>query len=172
MRPMTHEEAQTVIRRCKWATICTVSENGAPYAVEATPFYMEGRHCFMINPRGGTWKNVRGGSRVLLKYTLTTDDLDFWAGVSCSGTGEFVLDSEALRQGWRRLGEVMGADYSEAARRFERLKDRSPLFCVRVEETTGRCSAPRGEAMRLPELLADRPGTGHTPAVTLNLIAT
>lgn len=147
---MSPEEAEAVIRRCKWATICTVSESGEPYAVEATPFYMNGRHCFMINPRGGTWKNVRHGRRVLLKYTLANADLSFWAGVSCFGSGEFVLDPKALREGWRLLGEAMGEDYSDAARRFEHCRDRTPLFCVSVEKITGRCSASRGASMQVP----------------------
>ena len=150
MRAMTAEETGAVISRCKWATICTVSEDGEPYAIEATPFVMDGRHCFMINPRGGTWKNLRRNNRVLLKYTLASPALDFWAGVSCRGAGEFVLDGAALREGWRLLGEVMGADYSEAARRFERCTDRTPLFCVTVEETTGRCSAPKDAPLDLP----------------------
>ena len=70
MRVMTPEEMEKVIGRCNWATICTVDKDGMPYAVEATPFRMDGYHCFMINPRGGTWKNLRHNDNVLLKYTL------------------------------------------------------------------------------------------------------
>ena len=147
---MSPEEMQGVINACKWATICTVSEDGSPYAIEATPFYMDGCHCFMINPRGGTWKNLNHNARVLLKYTRAAGDLSSWAGVSCLGTGEFIIDEDALREGWRLLGEVMGADYSNAADTFARCKDRSPLFRVRVEAFTGRCSAPKEGFFVLP----------------------
>lgn len=147
---MTPEEMEEVIRQCKWATICTVSEDGSPYAIEATPFHMNGCHCFMINPRGGTWKNLRHNARVLVKYTLASADLGSWAGVSCHGTGEFVIDAGVMLEGWRLLGETLGEDYSDARQRFVHCKDRSPLFQVRVEKVTGRCSAPKNGPLSIP----------------------
>ncbi len=147
MRVMTADEMQAVVRRCNWATICTAAPDGTPYAVEATPFLMDGCHCFMINPRGGTWQNVRRNPRVLLKYTAASADLRAWAGVSCLGEGEFVVDAAAVREGWRLLGAVMDEDYSRAADTFAGLKDRSPLFRVRVQEMTGRCNAPKNGAL-------------------------
>lgn len=156
---MSEDEMGEVIRNCKWATICTVCEDGSPYAIEATPFHMDGCHCFMINPRGGTWKNLRHNKRVLLKYTLASEDLGTWAGVSCQGVGEFVTGEEEMREGWRLLGEVMGADYSKAADTFARCKDRSPFFRVRVQDITGRCSAAKDGPFDL----------GHrTAGITLN----
>lgn len=152
MRVMTPEEMDGVIARCNWATICTVGEDANPYAIEATPFHMDGCHCFMINPRGGTWKNLRHNSRVLLKYTLTSPDLRFWAGVSCLGEGEFVLDRDKLLEGWRLLGKVMNTDYSDAASHFAHCKDRSPLFMVRFHTRTGRCSAAKGAPLGLEKL--------------------
>lgn len=55
---------------------------------------------------------------MLLKYTLTNTDLSSWAGVSCSGTGEFVIDAAVVREGWRLLDAVMREDYSAAADTF------------------------------------------------------
>ncbi len=150
MRELTGEEATALMGRCNWATICTVTAAGLPYAVEATPFTMDEYICFMINPRGGTWTNLQHSDRVLLKYTLAAADLSFWAGVSCFGRGDFLKDEAALREGWRLLGEVMGTDYSRAAETFARCQERTPLFRVRVEEVTGRCSGPKGESLRLP----------------------
>lgn len=146
---MTPREMENVIRRCNWATICSVTSEGLPYAIEATPFYMDGCHCFMINPRGGTWKNMRQRLDVLLKYTLANTDLSLWAGVSCFGEGEFVTDAAAVHEGWRRLGKVMRADYSHAADIFAKVKDRSPLFRVRVRKMTGRCSAAKNGILDL-----------------------
>ena len=147
---MTPGEMRLVISRCNWATICSVGEDSSPYAIEATPFFMGSAHCFMINPRGGTWKNLRGNPQVLLKYTLATGDLSVWAGVSCRGAGEFVQDENALREGWGLLGKVLGADYSQAAEKFAHCTDRSPLFRVPAPTMTGRCSAAKNEALVLP----------------------
>ena len=112
MRKMTDEEIQRVIAAAKWATICTVGQGGRPYAIEATPFYADTNEtaCFMINPRGGTWKNLQNSGEVLLKYTMASPDLSDWIGVSCSGRGSFVHEPEAIRAGWKLLGAVMGDD--------------------------------------------------------------
>ncbi|MDO4767211.1 MAG: pyridoxamine 5'-phosphate oxidase family protein [Pseudomonadota bacterium] len=140
MRPMTDEEIATLVRRSKWATICSASSEGVPYAVEATPYSDGGDVCFMINPRGGTWKNLCSNPKVLLKYTLTNSRLTWWAGVSAFGTGRFDPDPEAISRGFLLLGEVMGEDYSGAASRPSR-PGFSPLLRVTVEQWTGRCSA-------------------------------
>ena len=152
MRTMTVEEAEAVIRLCNWATICTVTPEGFPYAIEATPFYMDTLHCFMINPRGVTWKNMQHNPHVFLKYTLADADLSIWAGVSCFGAGEFVIDAAAVREGWRLLGDVMRTDYSHAADTFARMKARSPLFRVQVKKITGRCSAAENAPLELPRV--------------------
>ena len=144
---MTPEEMQTVIAKCSWVSICTVSPDGKPYAIEATPFVMpsaaQDTVCFMINPRGGTWKNLQTNPHVLLKYTFTHGGLHHWAGVSCFGTGEFVNNADAIREGYRVLGEMLGQDYSGAGEKFARITERTPLLQVRVLEVTGRCSAPK-----------------------------
>lgn len=148
MRPMREEEMRCVVARAKWATICTVDESGGPYAIEATPFLMEDCVCFMISPRGGTFKSVSVSDRVLLKFTLTWDDMAGWAGVSCFGRGRFVADDALLARGWRLLGQALGQDFSAALARFAG-KAESPLFMVGVERMTGRCSARAGEELPL-----------------------
>lgn len=148
MRAMREEEMRTLTAQAKWATICSVDESGGPYAIEATPFLMDDCVCFMISPRGGTFKNVSANDRVLLKYTLTWDGLARWAGVSCFGRGRFVADDALLSRGWRLLGEALGQDFSAAEKRFTG-KAKSPLFMVNVERMTGRCSAGIGEELRV-----------------------
>ena len=181
MREMTDAEMRALVARARWATICTASPDGEPYAVEATPYREGDEVCFMINPRGGTWRNLYpmgadaahqpgpvagpvagpgaasgaspgagdhpGEGRVLLKFTLTNRALTWWAGVSCHGTGRFDTDPQAIRRGFRLLGEVMGSDYSGAGERFAATPGNSPLLRVRVERMTGRCSAAEGEAL-------------------------
>ena len=143
MRKMTAEEITAALEASKWASICTVSPTGEPYAVEATPFQFGDETCFMINPRGGTWRNMQARTHVLLKYTLAAPDLKGWIGVSCFGAGRFVSAPDEIREGWRLLGLVMGQDYSGAGEKFSRNPDRSPMFAVRVQTRTGRCSAAK-----------------------------
>lgn len=152
MRIMSDEEMRQVMRLCRWATICSVDPEGAPYAIEATPFHDGEDVCFMINPRGGTWRNVQANPRVLLKFTLASPGLLWWAGVSCHGRGGFDTDPANIRQGWALLGEVMKQDYSRFAERFCANPERSPLFRVEVRAITGRCSAAVGELLNFQAL--------------------
>ncbi|MDR2611365.1 MAG: hypothetical protein LBG06_00460 [Deltaproteobacteria bacterium] len=147
MRALTHEEIGLLANKAKWATIVTVRPDGRPYAIEATPFYMGENVCFMINPKGGTRRNLCRSDRVLLKITYASRDLSLWAGVTLEGTGSFSTDPEAIVRGWGILGEVMGMDFSSKAESFSRTPERSPLFMVRLDGASGRCSAREGEEM-------------------------
>ena len=140
MRSMTSSEMEKIVRSCMWATICTVTPEGRPCAIEATPFFDGDRICFMINPRGSTARNIQKNTDVLLKFTQTSPDLSKWSGVSCFGQGFFVGKAEDIHRGWELLGRVMKTDYSMAAEKYSANSERSPLFCVKIEKMTGRCS--------------------------------
>jgi nitroimidazol reductase NimA-like FMN-containing flavoprotein (pyridoxamine 5'-phosphate oxidase superfamily) len=155
MREMTPEEIRFVLARARWASICTVSPDQKPYAVEATPYREAGDICFMINPRGRTGYHLKHNPSVLLKVTLTNRGLSWWAGVSCFGRGRFDADPDAIRRGFERLGRIMGADYAAAGDKHAARPGRSPLLRVTVAQTTGRCSARSGDPLavnwHLPE---------------------
>ncbi len=151
MRKMTESEIVELIDISNWATICTVGADQRPYAIEATPFDLDGAIGFMINPRGATQKNLLENKNVLLKYTYAKADLSVWAGVTCYGHGEFVTDPALMRRGWEALGEVMRSDMSQLADRFCSKPERSPMLLVRVTEMTGRCNAKPGQPLSLPD---------------------
>lgn len=157
MRKMTEQEMRMLIKACSWASICTCSALGEPYAIEATPFHMDSLTGFMINPRGGTWRNMQHNDSVLLKYTLAAPSLRGWAGVSCVGKGRFVDDPDEIREGWRLLGLVMKQDYSQAAERFSKKPSHSPFFAVTVQSMTGRCSAAQDEELALLSMVQEEP---------------
>ena len=144
MRPMLPDEMEYLVRQAEWATICVTEADGTPYAIEATPFRLEEDICFMINPRGGVHRCVRSNPRTLIKFTMAEPGLARWAGVSCVGFGRFDPDPEARVRGWSELGRIMNVDYSKAAATLCK-PTRSPLFRVRVDSMTGRCSATQGQ---------------------------
>jgi hypothetical protein len=144
---MTPEEIDILAVKAKWATIVTVSPDGRPYAIEATPFFMDDSVCFMINPDGATRWNLESNNRVLLKITFASKDVSMWAGVSLEGTGAFSRDPDVIVRGWRALGALMDEDYSDSAAKFSKTPERSPLLMVRVDGKSGRCSAKPGEPM-------------------------
>lgn len=140
MRKMTESEIDDVIKSSNWATICTVTPEGMPYAVEAT-FFIDGQYLgFMINPRGTTMKNLAQNPNLLLKITQTNDDLSKWAGVSLFGTGENITDPVEMKKGWELLGKVMKTDYSKVAEKFTQAERPSPYLRCQITKRTGRSS--------------------------------
>ena len=140
MRKMTEAEIDELIAGSNWATICTVTPNGMPYAVEATYFIDGDKIGFMINPRGTTMQNLAHNSNLLLKITQSSKDLTSWEGVSLFGNGANVNDALEIRKGWDLLGKVMNCDYSEAAEKFSVSNKKSPYLCCSITRRTGRCS--------------------------------
>ena len=147
MRILTPEEIITITKKAKWASIITVRSDGVPFAIEATPFDTEAGTCFMINPGGGTAKNLKTSSHVLLKYTFATADLASWMGISCLGSGCFSHDPGEIRLGWELLGKVMNQDFTWAADKFCKTPERSPMLTVRIASRTGRCSAKNSDSV-------------------------
>ena len=147
MRKMNPEEMEKLLTLAGWATICTVNEDGSPYAVEATCFRDGNSIGFMINPRGTTATNIKARPQVLLKYTLSDTPMHNWAGVSLFGVGEMVTDAEAIGKGWDALSVAMNTDYSSAKEKFIKTPEKSPFLKVSFEKMTGRCSARVKEEM-------------------------
>jgi nitroimidazol reductase NimA-like FMN-containing flavoprotein (pyridoxamine 5'-phosphate oxidase superfamily) len=146
MRKMTEEEIWDLVTASNWATICTTTPEGRPYAVEATHFVTGRSLGFMINPRGRTMSNIEARPDVLLKITRAADDLSSWAGVSLFGTARRVTEPDAIAEGWRLLEAVTGADYSKAAAKFSDAGEASPYLLCEITEWTGRCSQLRQPA--------------------------
>ena len=144
IRKMTEPEIEQTVKKLNWASICTVTPGGSPYAIEATPFFDKDKICFMINPKGTTAKNIRANPDVLIKFTQTTIGLLNWLGISCFGKGEFIQNKDALRRGWELLGSVMKTDYTKAADKFCTNPQDSPLLSIKVEQMTGRCNFKSG----------------------------
>ncbi|WP_181552799.1 pyridoxamine 5'-phosphate oxidase family protein [Desulfosalsimonas propionicica] len=148
MRKMIEPEIRQALSLWKWATICTVSPGRMPYAIEATYFMADDSQMnFMINPRGTTVRNIQKNPHVLVKVTLADPSLSRWAGVSVFGIARMERSPAKIRRGWALLGQVMNADYREAAEKFVRTPEKSPLFIVDIREMTGRCSAGPGSGI-------------------------
>lgn len=146
MRRMTDEELLTAPDFGKWASICTVTPDNRPYAVEASYFKDDsGNICFMINPRGTTMANIAANPHVLVKITFAGPGVKQWIGVSCFGNGRVETDVDRMIRGWDLLGQAMGDDYSAAAKKFAQPGKPSPMLVVAPEKWTGRCSHKQGE---------------------------
>lgn len=140
MRKMTEKELNDLVQNSNWASICTVTPEGLPYAIEAT-YFIDGQYIgFMINPRGRTMQNLRQNPNLLLKITQASGNLSKWAGVSLFGTGQNITDPIEIQKGWELLGEVMNTDYTAAAEKFTGSAKQTPYLRCVISRCTGRCS--------------------------------
>ncbi|MCG8471017.1 MAG: pyridoxamine 5'-phosphate oxidase family protein [Desulfobacterales bacterium] len=150
MRKMKETEIDLMLQHAGWATICTVNEDGTPYAVEATYFKDNDALGFMINPRGTTAKNIKARPSVLLKLTTSDGPMHNWAGVSLFGMGKMVTEAKAIGRGWDLLSAAMKTDYSAAKEKFIKSPEKSPFLRIAIEKRTGRCSARVNQEINWP----------------------
>ncbi|HIC84935.1 MAG TPA: pyridoxamine 5'-phosphate oxidase family protein, partial [Desulfobacterales bacterium] len=105
MRMMTQKEIKDFIYNHTWATLCTVSVEGKPYAIEFSYFIMNSWICGLIKPKGTTATNIAHNPNVCLKMCRTDDSCREFTAVSCFGKAEFVDDPEGVLKGWDLLEE-------------------------------------------------------------------
>lgn len=156
MRKMTEPEMRALVASCNWATICTVSPEQKPYAIEATPFPLDNYVAFMINPRGTTCANIQANTNVLLKYNITEPDLAKWAAVSCYGKAKLIADRELLNRGIEQLAQLISPEMAAMAKKFCDRPKPAPLLLVTVTEMTGRCNVPKEALLPFPERIVVR----------------
>jgi nitroimidazol reductase NimA-like FMN-containing flavoprotein (pyridoxamine 5'-phosphate oxidase superfamily) len=148
MRKMTKQEMTDLVQEHNLATLCTVDEDGSPYAVEFNYFLLGGDVCGLLKPRGNTARNIAGNARVCVKICRTDDACRAYRAVSCFGTGAFVQDPEMVLRGWDLLEERLKlpkGTYAPFKEKFERKRNKYPLFRMRIERMTGVTSLKKGE---------------------------
>jgi len=137
---MKVSEIKEFIQGHTWATLCTVSEEGTPYAIEFSYFLLDGNICGLIKTSGITARNIANAPNVCLKMCRTDDSCREFTAVSVFGRGEFVHDEEAVLKGWDLLEQRLrlpSGTYSKFKERFMNKKKKYPIFRVKPEKMTG-----------------------------------
>jgi len=71
MRKITDQEAKLLLKDFCWGTLCSVTLNGNPYAIEFSYFTDSNRIYAIINPRGQTAKNIKQNPNICFKICDT-----------------------------------------------------------------------------------------------------
>jgi nitroimidazol reductase NimA-like FMN-containing flavoprotein (pyridoxamine 5'-phosphate oxidase superfamily) len=140
MRKMIQKEIKDFINNHTWTTLCTVSAEGSPYAIEFNYFLLDSYICGLIKPNGTTAKNIAGNHSVCLKMCKTDDSCREFTAVSCFGKGEFVHDEDSVLKGWDLLEERLKlpkGTYAKFKERFIKKKNKYPMFRMKPEKMTG-----------------------------------
>ncbi len=146
MRKMTQKEIKDFVDNHTWATLCTVSAEGNPYAIEFSYFMLDGCICGLIKPKGTTAAHIAHNPKVCLKMCKTDDSNREFTAASCFGRAEFVDDPEGVLKGWdlleKRLKLPEGT-YGIYKEKFMKKKNKYPLFRVKIENMTGITTAKK-----------------------------
>ncbi len=140
MRIMNEKEMLDLLNTHTWATLCTVDEEGNPYAIEFNYFLMDGYICGLIKPNGMTAKNIANNPNVCIKICRTDDSCREFMAVSVFGKAEFVQDIEGVLKGWDLLEQRLKlpkGTYAKYKDKFLKKKNKYPLFRVKPEKMTG-----------------------------------
>lgn len=140
MRKMKASEIKDFLNTHTWATLCTVSAEGTPYAVEFSYFLLDGYVCGLIKPNGTTAKNIASNPNVCLKICRTDESCKRFTAVSLFGRGEFVHDEQGIIKGWDLLEERLKlpkGTYARFKERFIKKKNKYPMFRMKPEKMTG-----------------------------------
>ncbi|MCX8069384.1 MAG: pyridoxamine 5'-phosphate oxidase family protein [Thermodesulfovibrionales bacterium] len=140
MKKMKASEIREFLKTHTWATLCTVSAEGSPYAIEFSYFLLDGYICGLIKSTGTTARNIATNPNVCLKVCRSDDACKQFTAVSLFGKAEFVHDTEAVLKGWdlleRRL-KLQPGTYAKFKERFIKKKNKYPMFRMKPEKMTG-----------------------------------
>jgi len=140
MRKMKLSEIKKFIHNHTWATLCTVSAEGTPYAIEFNYFLLDGYICGLIKPSGITAKNIANNPNVCLKMCRTDDSSRNFQAVSVFGRAEFVQDEEAVLKGWDLLEARLGlpkGHYAKFKEKFLHKRNKYPILRIKPQKLTG-----------------------------------
>ena len=140
MRKMKLSEIKKFIHNHTWATLCTVTAEGTPYAIEFNYFLLDGYICGLIKPNGTTAKNIAENPNVCLKMCRTDESCRNFTAVSAFGKGEFVRNDEGVLKGWDLLEERLKlpeGTYLKFKEKFMKKKNKYPLFRMKPTKMTG-----------------------------------
>ncbi len=156
MRKTAQKEIKDFINNHTWATLCTVSAEGNPYAIEFNYFLLDGYICGLIKPNGTTAKNIAVNQNICLKMCRTDESsreftplesgvkapsfLTGFTAASVFGKGEFVHDEDGVIKGWDLLEDRLKlpkGTYEKFKEKFIKKKNKYPMFRMKPEKMTG-----------------------------------
>jgi nitroimidazol reductase NimA-like FMN-containing flavoprotein (pyridoxamine 5'-phosphate oxidase superfamily) len=140
MKKMNQGEIKDFVNTHAWATLCTVSAEGKPYAIEFNYFLLDGFICGLIKPKGTTAAHIAHNPNVCLKMCKTDDSCREFTAASCFGRAEFVDDPEGVVKGWDLLEERLKlpkGHYAKFKEKFIKKKNKYPMFRMKPEKMTG-----------------------------------
>lgn len=149
MRKMLNGEIQRLLDEVTWGTLCSVTPEGDPYAIEFTCFEDEEEICGLIHPEGRIAACIRHQPKVCLKVCESSRLSTGYRGASFFGTAALVEPEspEEMQRIWAVLEARMkkpGA-FAAAAEKYSKPGNFLPVLRIKVNRRSGVTSWPKRE---------------------------
>jgi len=152
MRRMADDEIQRLLDEVTWGTLCSVTPEGEPYAIEFTYFEDGGDFCGIINPSGIIAACIRHQTSVCLKVCESSRLSTGYRGASLFGAAALVetKEPEEMARIWQVLETRMKKPgiFAIAAEKYSQPGNLLPILRIQVERRSGVTSWPEREAER------------------------
>lgn len=170
MRKMNEAEIRKLMEDMGWATLCLVSPESRPYAIEFSYFLDEEDICGLVHPFGTAAKCLAQNPHVCIKICDADPFCRSYRAVSLMGLGcfEVLSQPEEIIWAWTSLERQLRypGKYEKVMKRY--LDKRRPLHLLHVTviEKTGIISARSLDS----GVMADRAASQEAePGLTLKL---
>jgi nitroimidazol reductase NimA-like FMN-containing flavoprotein (pyridoxamine 5'-phosphate oxidase superfamily) len=150
MRKLKEEEFEPFIANFAWGTLCTVTSDGKPYAIEFSYFYQDGKIYAIINPKGTTGMNIAENNSVCFKICETDAKNRKYRAVSCFGTAKYrpPETEEGIIAAWKDLAIALGRKetaFKGVWHRFDPVSKPLPLLEITIDKITGVTNYGQGD---------------------------
>lgn len=143
---MTPDEIQRLLNEVTWGTVCSVTPEGEPYAVEFTYFEDGGDFCGIINPSGTIAACVRHQPKVCLKVCESSRLSTGYRGASLFGMAALVetKEPEEMVRLWKVLEMRMKKPgcFAAASEKYSKVGNLLPVLRINVDRRSGVTSWP------------------------------
>ena len=142
MRKTNEQEAKDLLKEFSWGTLCSVTPEGNPYAIEFSYFTENDKIYAIINPRGQTSKNIKVNKNICFKICDTDKNNKKYRAISCFGTAKFSSPNtqEKIVDAWKKLGIALGkteTGFKGVWNRFSPSEKPLPLLEITIENISG-----------------------------------
>lgn len=143
MRKIKESEAYDLLKQFHWGTLCTITPDYNPYAIEYSYFLDEEQTiCGIVNPKGQTSKNIAFNPEVCFKVCDTDKINRQYRAISCFGKAYYDSPStqEGIVNAWKQLARSLSRPedhFKGAYKRFQLPNRPLPLLKIKVERITG-----------------------------------
>jgi len=151
MRKLKEEEFEKFIANFAWGTLCTVTSDGNPYAIEFSYFYKNKKIYAIINSKGTTATNISKNNSVCFKICETDAKNRKYRAVSCFGAAKYQTPKteEGIIEAWKDLAIALGRKdtaFKGVWERFDPIHKPLPLLEITIDNITGVTNYGQGDS--------------------------